>query len=168
MTEQQQYPQCFDSPDQWAEYQELWKLSQGGKVRFCLDCQPRYRDEMTKQGRCAHPETIFIKPPDGEMLGINGVIASGWKSALAGRRGIVLSPPPKNIRDQFMREALGIHVDDSLAHLSRKEAAKERVRLRRESLKGRARDMRDKGLSFDQIAEALELSPFTVRRYVRL
>ena len=118
----QPMPKCFESEDQWAEYARLYKLSQGtGRVQYCMDCLPEYRDEMMCQGRCAHPETVFIQPleqqppsnasrssvlGDDGVVGINGNIWGKWVAAIAGKRGNIVSPPSQAVRDGFIAQAV--------------------------------------------------------------
>lgn len=98
-------PECFESDEQWGQYQLLWRLSQGmAAVRFCTDCLPEYRDRMIAEGRCAHPETVFVHN-GGEVIGVNGDRWSTWLGAISGTRGPVVSPPARIVRDKFIADA---------------------------------------------------------------
>lgn len=160
-------PTCFDDEKQWKQYQLLWKLSQGQtRVRFCTDCTPEYRNEMTAKGRCAHPETVFIQQPDGETVGVDGTYWGSWVNALSGRRGTVLSKPPADIRDSFMREKFGADPETALLDKeSRRVLKSERIRERREKIRKQVIEMREKGMSFAAIGFALGISDGTASRY---
>jgi hypothetical protein len=98
-------PQCFESASQWYEYQRLYRYSIGtGRINYCLDCLPEYRDRMVCEGRCAHPETVFIEEAEGPV-GINGMVWAAWMSAISGKRGNIISKPPRDVRDRFIAEA---------------------------------------------------------------
>lgn len=102
--EQYQTPACFESAEQWREYQKLWRLSKGtGRIHYCCDCLPEYRDAMIEQGRCAFPQTVFVQQ-QGEIVGLNGLIWSAWASAISGRGGELVSPPDPVARDRFIAE----------------------------------------------------------------
>ena len=97
-------PDCFDETEQWKQYQKLWRMSKGtARVDVCFDCLPHYRDEMIKAGRCAHPETVFVEA-DGEVVGVNGKKWSTWLHSVSGKRGFVVSPPDKQVRDKFIAD----------------------------------------------------------------
>ena len=48
--------ECFDSPRDWQLYQESRKAPYP-----CYDCSAYYQRLMKMQGRCRHPETVFIQ-----------------------------------------------------------------------------------------------------------
>lgn len=51
---------------------KLWSSSAGAAdcgSGPCHDCQPGYQLRMKKQGRCAHPETMFGVTEDGGVYG---------------------------------------------------------------------------------------------------
>jgi hypothetical protein len=63
-------PKCF-TPEQW----RLWVSAARSipplrRDGYCADCQSEYQNEMLMQGRCDHPETIFIIGKDGFVEGI--------------------------------------------------------------------------------------------------
>lgn len=100
----QTYPACFESPSQWEEYVRLWKYSRIGlKFNMCYDCTPEWRDQMTRENRCAHPETVFVIQ-DGDLVGVTGDVWFSWVSALTGKRGTLVSQPAKEVRDRFIAE----------------------------------------------------------------
>lgn len=97
-------PECFDNAEQWSQYQKLWRLSKGSaRLDMCYDCLPHYRDEMIKAGRCTHPETVFVEEC-GEVVGISGRKWSTWLHSVSGKRGLVVSPPDKQVRDKFIAD----------------------------------------------------------------
>lgn len=65
-------PLCFASADLF----ELWlrsdmALSESNRCRCgpCTDCLPSYKLKMQKEGRCAHPETVFDLEREGGIFG---------------------------------------------------------------------------------------------------
>lgn len=95
-------PSCFDSEEQWREFKRIWNFSlRGRKVNICHDCTGERRDKMASAGRCAHPETVFVEV-DGEVIGINGDKWTTWLGAVSGKRGVLLSPPKREVRDAFI------------------------------------------------------------------
>jgi hypothetical protein len=54
-------PSCFDSKEQYKSYMQLKKMSvHVMDHNFCLDCTPEFKCRMLSEGRCEHPETMFI------------------------------------------------------------------------------------------------------------
>lgn len=99
-------PACFESEEQWEEYQSLYRYSMGrGRVNYCLDCLPEYRNCMVCEGRCSHPETVFIEASDGPV-GINGMVWARWMSAISGKRGNIISRPNRRVRDKFIEDSV--------------------------------------------------------------
>lgn len=96
-------PDCFPDDEKWEEYKRLWAYTvpkAPDSVDPCRDCIPSCRDEMTAKGLCAHPETVFIifsptyrkgDVAEPELIGVNGAVWSGWRDALLGKRGEVVS-----------------------------------------------------------------------------
>lgn len=98
-------PRCFETREQWIEYQRLWQSSYRSvkpmpKVNICRDCTPEHRDKMIDEGRCVHPETVFVIDNDG-IIGINGARWGDWMSAISGRWPVV-SQPDREYRDAFI------------------------------------------------------------------
>lgn len=107
--EQYKTPDCFESAPQWREYQRMWRLSKGmGRVNYCTDCTPEYRDAMIKEWRCAHPQTIFVEK-DGELIGLNGSQWGSWAAAISGKGGNIISAPDPYARDAFIVETYRKH-----------------------------------------------------------
>lgn len=77
-------PACFDSEDQWQAWCAASEQSgaQISKDRYCVDCLPGYRDEMSAESRCAFPETVFVIE-HGSVVGIQ-VSDRGWFGAVTG------------------------------------------------------------------------------------
>ena len=95
------YPPCFESKEQHMNY--LWTVVKVGlpldENNYCLDCTKEYKEEMMCEGRCHHPETIFVewrntyKTPEGiegqfisqqnesDVVGISN-ISKYWDSPL--------------------------------------------------------------------------------------
>ena len=62
-------PECF-SRKQWDEWMEV-AMSRPPSERngYCEDCTPEYRDKMKASGKCAYPNTIFVRDKDGFVYG---------------------------------------------------------------------------------------------------
>lgn len=97
-------PPCFSDRDDWNEYVQLHIRTRGGKVIYCTDCTPEYRDRMIEQKRCSYPETVFVLDDDGELLGINAIRWYGWVNALTGKRGKLVSSCDPKVRDALIIE----------------------------------------------------------------
>lgn len=78
-------PRCFDSDEQWMEWQEFARMANTRKAKFCVDCLPLYRDAMIRQGRCAYPATAFVVEQGGAIVGVRPD-DPGWCSVILGRR----------------------------------------------------------------------------------
>ena len=65
-----QAPLCFADPGMF----RLW-LSSGLRSKQdsacgpCTDCTPSFQTRMKRQGRCAHPETMFGLDAEGAVYG---------------------------------------------------------------------------------------------------
>lgn len=107
-------PPCFDSHKQWREYVVSWVVAHsifsGGtvakrrlqKVDPCRDCSPAFKQARMKEGRCQHPETVFIR--SARMNDVVGVRVDWekrntalWESAMMGASGPVVALPPENV-----------------------------------------------------------------------
>jgi hypothetical protein len=91
-------PPCFPTQEQWEEYVALWSLVEritsrySQHVEFCRDCTPAHRAQMLGEGKCTHPETIFVRRK-GELLGISGHFGERWQGALLGFHGDLVDIP---------------------------------------------------------------------------
>lgn len=99
-------PKCFSTEADYREYIVLFMASMvgsGAKARnqadYCRDCNPAYQERMRCQGRCAHPETVFVREDKsgGDMVGISRVDFRRWESAIIGAFGGVVKAPPSEI-----------------------------------------------------------------------
>ncbi len=103
-------PPCFRSHGEWREYVVAWRLSvrqlNGAsrlQVEFCRDCTPKYKAHMQEQGRCTHPETVFIRPHQkhgDEMVGVpifNYARTGKWQSAVMGMGCDVVALPSETV-----------------------------------------------------------------------
>lgn len=56
-------PDCFTNAKQFKDYIELVKIVRqpADENNYCLDCTAKYQHEMIYEGRCAHPETKFVR-----------------------------------------------------------------------------------------------------------
>ena len=63
------YPFCFESPAQYARWEQVSRRAPPGASSYCTDCTPEYQLKMIRQARCAYPRTIFIRTKDGERVG---------------------------------------------------------------------------------------------------
>ena len=61
-------PPCFRNQEQWNQYREAAVYSAANGFTFCSDCTQERRDEMIKQHRCTHPQTVFYRP-NGALIG---------------------------------------------------------------------------------------------------
>lgn len=61
-------PACFDSDDQWHEWELMAELTGNPRYRYCIDCTPAYQDKMRAAGRCAHPDVVLVNDSEGEKL----------------------------------------------------------------------------------------------------
>lgn len=62
-------PKCFDSQKQWNLWREVAVYSAGDGFTYCTDCTPARRDQMIAEGRCAFPNTTFVKQTGGVIVG---------------------------------------------------------------------------------------------------
>lgn len=98
-------PKCFSTEADYREYIVLFMASMvgGAKARnqadYCRDCNPKYQSAMAEQGRCAHPETVFVREDKsgGDMVGISKVDFRRWESALIGQFGSVVKAPASDV-----------------------------------------------------------------------
>lgn len=107
-------PKCFDSLDQWHEYTVAYYLSSSSKHRgvppridYCRDCTKKHKDRMVASGRCAHPETVFVRPDgvDKDVIGIALVDykkSGAWEQAVMGMSGQVVTMPPGEVIDSVL------------------------------------------------------------------
>jgi hypothetical protein len=56
-------PDCFDSIIQYKEYMHFKRVSLENHIHrgVCADCTPEFKERMLTEGRCEHPETIFVQ-----------------------------------------------------------------------------------------------------------
>lgn len=60
-------PACWDKQQDWVAW--CLRNKQAGPVQgnsekyahFCTDCTAKYQKEMVEQGRCAYPNTQFVR-----------------------------------------------------------------------------------------------------------
>ncbi len=94
-------PACFPSDSDWREYEVLSANARfGSRARKqplganpCLDCTPEYQARMLAAGKCAHPETVFIKRRDSGVEGVNKQSRGQWVLAVTGALGPVVKRP---------------------------------------------------------------------------
>jgi len=66
---------CF-TPSQWKVFVNAEReLAAAGKYvyptsGFCAECTPRYKAQMMERGRCRHPDVVFEKDEDGQLVGV--------------------------------------------------------------------------------------------------
>lgn len=56
-------PDCFTNAKQFRDYMGLVKIVRqpADGDNYCLDCTVEYQQRMIAEGRCAHPETRFVR-----------------------------------------------------------------------------------------------------------
>ena len=69
------FPACFNGYQQYQDWRYYMRVSlEGMRVGVCHDCTPEYKMEMMCQGRCEHPETVFVtrtlRSGDSEVIGV--------------------------------------------------------------------------------------------------
>lgn len=102
-------PKCFPSHRAYREYAVLWARVdlKSGPVRHCRDCTPSHRDSMTAAGKCASPETVFVRESRaGTLAGytLNVRNPSQWEKALLGTYGDVVNRPDQAILDDAFHD----------------------------------------------------------------
>lgn len=104
-------PSCFPSSTEWREYVVAAVLCRNtserraAPVEFCRDCTPEYKREQMEAGKCAHPETVFIRSEryHGDVIGVCIQKTTGnWERAMMGLDGDVVAFPPDEIADATM------------------------------------------------------------------
>lgn len=93
-------PACF-SERSWVEY-EVHTLDAPSYDRRkytspCTDCTPERKQQMLDEGRCAHPETVFVVRKGKEhndVEGINSDAFATWERACRSGIGRVVQLPP--------------------------------------------------------------------------
>ena len=105
-------PGCFKTPYQWKEYVVAYYLSRNPKLQrevqdvdYCKDCNPEYKRQMLAQGKCSHPETVFVSPERGVVIGVpllNMNRPQAWEKALMGMSGEVVGMPPAHVIDSMV------------------------------------------------------------------
>jgi hypothetical protein len=76
-------PKCFD-PRDWEAYQRLCQESgcEWDASRYCRDCNQATKERRVAEGRCEHPETVFVLRR-GEYVGLRAD-DPGWRAAVVG------------------------------------------------------------------------------------
>ena len=56
-------PSCFSSRKQYQEYMHWKRVSLEAHLHrgVCADCTPEFKEQMLAEGRCDHPETVFVQ-----------------------------------------------------------------------------------------------------------
>lgn len=80
----QPIPDCWFSRGDWIEWQKLAAEARH-RPEICADCLPWWRDAMVAAGRCAHPETVFVRAADDpdDIYGLN-CRDRGWETVVTG------------------------------------------------------------------------------------
>lgn len=106
-------PSCFNSDAQWREYAVAFVIGGRGNgsgdrkptVSYCRDCTSAYKKQMMEEGRCDHPETVFVRSEkhQGDVIGVphetQRKSTIGWESAVMGMMGDVVGMPPPEAID---------------------------------------------------------------------
>lgn len=112
-------PKCFKSDESYHEYVATFLGASGSELKqprvdVCRDCNPEYKEQMMKEGRCEHHETVFIRSirMGGEVIGVAIDSAkkstSAWENAMMGVSGEVVKLPPHYAIDETLKQ---IHKD---------------------------------------------------------
>ena len=60
------HPACFASLETYRLWEHQARLTDANERHgFCADCLPRYKRQMLRAGRCAHPDVKFHVDEDG-------------------------------------------------------------------------------------------------------
>jgi hypothetical protein len=108
-------PGCFNRGQQWHEYIVAAAISGGyatrGKpspINYCRDCTPAYKKAMLAEGKCAHPETVFIREHgQGDTVGVcvtSKRTSHVWEQAIMGMSGSVVVMPPQEVVGRMLEE----------------------------------------------------------------
>lgn len=104
-------PSCFTQAE-WRDYTVAYSLSAHHRkgaiptVDHCRDCTQQFKRKMMDEGKCAHPETVFIKAEiGGDVIGVpmlNPARPHVWEQALMSVSGVVVGMPPAAAIDAAM------------------------------------------------------------------
>lgn len=110
----QQTPACFDSDVEWREYAVSFLLASRAmngsvpKVDYCRDCTPKHKALMLAEGKCAHPETVFIQSErHRDVIGVALIDRrkpDAWEKAMMGISGPVVALPASEVIDKVVGE----------------------------------------------------------------
>lgn len=67
------HPTCFDTDEQfvlWLQVDRYMHNHQGTISLVCEDCNPLFAEKMRTEGRCDHPEVVFIQSTKHGMMGV--------------------------------------------------------------------------------------------------
>lgn len=53
-------PACWSSVEDWKEWNRLTLVADRPEDNYCADCTPESKQRMMHEGRCSHPEVVFI------------------------------------------------------------------------------------------------------------
>lgn len=62
-------PLCFDSEEDFREWQSMARKTNISPRNYCLDCLPEFQKEMKEKHRCLHHKVYFVKDSDGATVG---------------------------------------------------------------------------------------------------
>lgn len=110
-------PACFNSESQYKEYLQLKRIS--GEAHLyrgvCADCTPEFKEQMLTEGRCEHPETVFVQvfnfAGEPETVGV----ADNHKWWPKVKKGQMIFRTTKEKRDPHI-----LYLDDFLKELNGK------------------------------------------------
>lgn len=110
-------PECFDSKSQYQEYMYWKRLSLETHIHrgVCADCTPEFKEQMLTQGRCEHPETIFVQAVNRfrevETVGVSKD-SKWWPKVMKGQMVF------KTFREQEERDQNTFYLDDILGEIN--------------------------------------------------
>lgn len=108
-------PACFRTDREWREYVVAFMLCRNSKERqrnrvdYCRDCTPEFKAEQTKLGKCAHPETVFIRPQVSteDVVGVSFDEKKksnvAWENAMLGASGEIVGLPDEEAMSDSLK-----------------------------------------------------------------
>lgn len=109
-------PPCFRDDREWREYVVAFMLCrnnnerQRNRVDYCRDCTPEYKAQQIAEGKCSHPETVFIRPQisTDDVVGVSFDRKKksnvAWQNAMIGASGEIVKLPDEDAMSKSLTE----------------------------------------------------------------